>query len=201
VALALAGCGPSAGPTGEGGEAPAGQAAAVPEANAAAAAQLETRASSALRAALGVAPTRFVNLRSGANNAICGVAETLPSATSPGGPRPFLVTASGDAFVSRSETLGLEDPTDPFPNLYVQYCATPEEVQAIQARLARMGASDVQLPPGPADNLPLPPDLPPGPAAEPPSGPAPPAPPAQPRRHSQPRDDGSFLNAVVRPED
>ena len=161
-----------------------------------AAAQLESRASAALRVALGVAPARFVNVRSGANGAICGVAEMLPDVTSPGGPRMFLITASGDAFIGRTETLGLEDPTDPFPNLYVQYCATPEEVREIQARLARMDPSDVQPPP-PPDALPPLADVPPDAAAEPPSE-APPPPP--PRPHSQPRDDGSFVNAVVRPE-
>ena len=195
AAFGLAGCGPDGGQGGGGGEPPADQAAAPAPSNTLSPAELETQARTALRIALGAPPGRLAHLRSGANGAICGEAETAPTATSIGGMRLFLVTRSGEAFVSRTETLGLDDPTDPFPNLYVQWCATPAEGRAIREQLSRMDPSEVQLPPPPADPLAGLPPVPPDTDVD-----AAPAPPAPPRPRPRPRDDDSFFNAVVRPE-
>ena len=200
MALVLAGCDQGAGRGGGSGDVAADRPATAVEANALSPAELEAQAATALRIALGAAPARLARLRAGANGAICGEAETLPTATSPGGPRLFLVDRAGEAFVSRTEELGLEDPTDPFPNLYVQWCATPEEVRAIRERLARMNPADVALPPPPLpDALPPLPGVSSDPDAETPPEPPPPAPPP-PRPRPRPRDDDSFFNVVVRPE-
>ena len=192
AALALVGCGARGG-GGSGGAAGADLVNVAGAVSGAETARLEARADAALRRALAVAPTRLENVRSGFNGAICGQVDTLPGAGGPGGLRPFVVTGDGEAFVSSGPGLQLEDPTDPFPDLYMQWCATPAELQAIRQRLQEMHPSEVQVatPPG------APSMAPPAPLEETPGEP-PPAAPAAPPRAARPSGDDSFYNAVVR---
>jgi hypothetical protein len=125
----------------------------------------------------------YSNLRSGSAGTVCGeVADGGESEL-----HPFVVTPEGVAIVSASPTLRLENAIDPFPDYYLQYCATPEELAQLAAR---MNGLEQALPP-PLPELPPPPvDIADDPVDEAPA-------PAQPR---QPRggDDQSFFNAIVR---
>ena len=196
IVLALAGCGPRSAPAGDnaGGEVPDAATANVAT-PARSAAELEARATAALRAALAQAPTRLLNVREGFNGAICGQVEMPPAGSAAGGTKLFLVTGRGEAFVSRAPTIELQDPTDPFPDLYMEWCASPEELRSLGDRLGRMRPEDVQLPLTPPANLSEPA---PAPEAPPPAPPAP-APAPAPRPQRPPSNDETFFNAVVRP--
>jgi hypothetical protein len=192
--LALAGCGARGDGTGGGGEAGAELGNFSGGINSTERARLEARAEATLRRALAEAPTRLENVRSGVNGAICGEVDTFPGATGPVGLRPFLVTRGGEAFVSSGPGLRLENPADPFPDLYMQWCATPQELQSIRQRLQEMRPADVQVarPPGAVPNMP------PVAIDETPGEPPPPAPPSPPPpRATRPPGDDSFFNAVV----
>jgi len=200
--LALAAC--------RGGDAQSNnQAAGAPaDANAAAPAEgtqaeLQQRAMLALGATVPeIATARFVTIRAGAGRAICGQL-SLPG---PGGTwtpaRPFVVTPEGAGVLSATPTVAWNDPRDPFPEPYGIWCASPEELQAVQSR-----PNGFIPPPGdtPADlltndatpepDLGTPPEIVQEPV--PPPEPAP-----RPRRPVPPRDpnDDSFFNAVLPPD-
>ena len=197
AAVALAACNSRDAPTGGESEAR------IPEAELAnvetprrSAAQLEAQAQAALRAVLAQPPVRLLNLREGFNEAICGQVELSAQGGSAGGTRPFLVTGRGQAYVSETPALRLEDPADPFPDLYMEWCASPEELRDLQDRIARLRPSDLQPLPAPTENLAGPAPLPEEAAPAPPAA-TPPRP--QPRAQPRPPNDDSFFNAVVRP--
>jgi hypothetical protein len=143
-------------------------------------ARLRSRAVTALALLVpNAASAGYARLRNGANGAICGEVE----AAGGGVLFPFLVTPNGAAIVSPSPAIRLDDADDPFPDLYMQYCATVEE-------LGRLGAQMNSLAPAP---VPEPPPLPPSESGEAGTDQTP-ADEAGPR----PGDDESFFNAVVR---
>ena len=194
IALALAGCDSSGG--GGGGRAAEEPVPQFELANgsailsAEALAQLRARVDTALRGLL-LQPlsARYSNLRTGSAGAVCGqVAEGAE-----GAPRPFLVTPDGNGFVSATPALALNDPNDPFPDLYMRYCATADELRLIGRTLETMApAPDPMVPP----SIPIPPveEEMEQPVAEPP-----PAQPARPRARPKGNDD-SFFNSVWRPD-
>jgi hypothetical protein len=201
VPLAIAACRGSGGADAANQAAPAEDNAAAPAAGAQT--ELQERAMLALGATIPeIATARFISLRPGAGRAICGQV-SLPG---PGGTwspaRPFVVTPEGAAAVSATPTVAWNDPRDPFPEPYGIWCASPEELQAVQSRpngfIPPPGDTPVELP---ADNAVSEPDLgvPPDFAGEP----APPPEPApRPRRPVPPRDpnDDSFFNTVLPPD-
>jgi hypothetical protein len=191
--LALAACGTRGGGAGGGSETGADLGNLSGSIDSAETARLEARAEAALRRALPEAPTRLENVRSGFNGAICGLVDTLPGAAGLGGLRPFVVTGGGEAFVSSGPGLRLENPIDPFPDLYMQWCATPEELQAIRQRLQEMRPADIQVAPLPGAA----PNIPPVANDETPGEPPTPAAPFSPPRATRPPSDDSFYNAVV----
>ena len=127
----------------------------------------------------------YADVRSGSGGAICGKVEI--GAT--GVLYPFLVLPGGSALVSTAPELRLEDPEDPFPDLYMQHCASVEELRQLGAQLSNGSV------PAPARALP---DLPP--AGEPvDDAPLPDEPPVRPAPPAAPRgSDDSFFNAIVR---
>ena len=198
ISLALAGCDSSGG--GGGGDvadepAPEFELATGSAAmSAEALAQLRARVDAAMRGVL-LRPlsANYTNLRNGASGSVCGqVAEGAE-----GAPRPFLVTPDGNGFVSATPALALNDPDDAFPDLYMQYCATAEE-------LSRMGRSLETMVPAPGSAVP--PAIPMPPVAQGEeegevdvTEPGPPPPPARPRARPRGNDD-SFFNSVWRPD-
>jgi hypothetical protein len=79
---------------------------------------------------------RYLNLRSGAGGAICGEVDPIRPDGSHAGSRPFIVAPNGTAAISRSPRLALDDPEDPFPELYIRWCASPGELRALQQQIA-----------------------------------------------------------------
>jgi hypothetical protein len=169
------------------------------------AAQLQARAAAALSAAL-IDPgsARYANIRSGASGAICGEVDSKQANGKHGGMRPFLVTPQGVAVISTTAQVVFADPSDIFPDLYIEYCASPEELTRLGPRLTE-AARNPEAIPIPAAEPPLDAamDLPKftPPAEAPPVGQRPaqaPAPaPVAPRATSP--DDDSFSGAVLRP--
>jgi hypothetical protein len=146
-------------------------------------ARLRSRAETALAVLVpNAASARYAHLRNGAGGAICGEVE----AAGGGVLFPFLVTPDGAAIVSRSPAIRLDDADDPFPDLYMQYCATVEE-------LGRLGAQMNALVPSPAQAPEFDP-LPPSDTGEVGAYESPADDVEEPRRG----DDESFFNVVVR---
>ena len=150
------------------------------------AAQLRARAVAALRAVLpGAAEATFSDVRRGTGGAICGSVDPTAGRTT-GAARPFIVTADGAAIVSATPDLRLEDPDDPFPDLYMQLCASVEELRRIGTRMQGLAPPDVML------NMPV--------ADEPLADAAPVAPAERANEARQPptATDDSFFNSVLR---
>jgi hypothetical protein len=153
------------------------------------AARLRAQAVAALAGVLpGAAGAAYINVRSGSAGAICGEVDAGDAL----GRRPFVVTPTGAAMLSPTPELRLEDPNDPFPDLYMQYCASTDELMRLSERMERVRPSDA--PPSPlgggetslpgddavaADGAEEPPPAPQGPGQRPPA-------------------DNSFFNSVLR---
>jgi hypothetical protein len=197
ILLLLAGC--DSEPAPEAGPAPDGSLPAAADASGAAspaqqAAQNQQRASQALAAIL-VDPesARYSEVRAGAAGSVCGLVDAKQADGKHGGPRPFVVTPEGVAVISTTPQVMFADPEDIFPDFYIRWCASPEELQGIGPRIASGPAPDVNL----AEDLTSIIDAAvPPPAAEPPvteTAKAPPPPPAQ-----APGEEDSFSRAVLR---
>jgi len=145
----------------------------------------------------------YSNLRPGSVGSICGaIAVPLPNGTR-APPVPFVVSPEGIALVSATPHLAWDMPEDPFPTAYARWCATPRELEEMQAAIAASPARpppDQSLPgdPLPGGNMVEPAPQPP---LQPPPQPEPRAtrPPARPEPPSDPND-VSFTNAVRRPD-
>lgn len=166
-------------------------------------AQLESKAAQALASVL-LSPrdARYWNVRPGSGGAVCGEVDSRQEDGKFGGPRPFVVTAEGVAVVSPATRVVYGDPGDLFPDFYIRWCATPEEL----AKLGPNIREEAPAEPG-MSNMANVTDMPlPAPASEPPLPAAPPAsPPAEAPKAEQasPRkqpsgDQDSFFNAVIR---
>jgi hypothetical protein len=159
------------------------------------AAQNRQRAAQALAAILfDPKSARYSDLIEGAAGAVCGRVDSRQADGKYAGPRPFVVTPEGVAVINTGTQVMFDDPEDIFPDFYIRWCASPEELRGIGPRIATAGG----LPDVPAaaelaemvEAAPAPP-----PTAEPPSpresAKAPP--PAQPGG-----DEDSFSRAVLR---
>jgi hypothetical protein len=160
-------------------------------------AHIQRLLASAMPGALGGArDPHYRNVRAGAGGAVCGDVSVAG-----GPPRPFVVTAEGAAVVAEGPKLNFADPSDLAADAWVRWCATPEEIPAIQAEIRRAAADPANIAmaaPAHAGVSAEPADVPPPEAVReapaPPSGarptPPPPPPPAG--------DIDSFTNAVRR---
>ena len=131
------------------------------------AADLRRRAEQALTAILTEPATaRYSDLRLGAAGALCGRVDDNR------GPRPFIVTPEGVGVISMTPDVMFEDPEDVFPDFYIRWCATPEELRGIGPRIASRNLEEVApdaestlvmetvpSPPAPAETPPLPPPV------------------------------------------
>jgi hypothetical protein len=153
---------------------------------------------------------RFSEIRGGPLNAVCGKVDSKLPNGKYAGPRPFVVTPEGVAVISATPAIMFDDPADPFPDLYIRWCATPEEMQTIGPAIAR----NAEMPPPPPAPLPETIDpVPQGkwgvvpgaaPAPAPKAAEAPPAakekaPPPAPVVNRQPGDEDSFMKSVIKP--
>jgi len=190
--LLLAGC--DSDPAGD--TAPASEAAvpaaAVPAALSPAqqAAQNQEKAAQALAAILADPKSaRYSEVRAGAAGAVCGRIDAKQPDGGAAGPRPFVVTPEGVAVISPAPQVMFDDPDDMFPDFYIRWCASPEELKRIGPRIA--AAPPPEAPP--AEDLTavldtaLPPPAAPQAAADAARATPPP-----------PREEDSFSSAVMR---
>ncbi|MFL6862646.1 MAG: hypothetical protein ACJ8DZ_06580, partial [Allosphingosinicella sp.] len=95
----------------------------------------------AMPAALGGArDPRYANLRAGVGGAACG---EVSAAGEPA--RPFIVTPDAVAIVAEAPKLRFADPGDFAADAWVRWCATPEELAAIQAEIKRAAADPANI--------------------------------------------------------
>ena len=197
--LALAACGSDGAADDNQAAAPAGNAAA-----AAAGARLMPRVTAAMAVLLAdPASALYSGVREGSAGSVCGSIAVPRTDGTHSPPVPFVVTPEGVALLSATPQLGWDAPEDPFPPAYARWCATPEELEEMRARIAASPAPpppDEELPP-PAEELPLEdqPAPPPPPKAETRVPPPPPRPPVTPWEPADPND-VSFTNQVRRPD-
>ena len=162
------------------------------------AAQYQQRASQALAAILDDPESaRYSQVRAGAAGSVCGLVDAKQAGGKYAGPRPFVVTPEGVAVISTTPQVMFQDPEDLFPDFYIRWCASPDELKGLGPRIASGPMTDLNL----ADDLtsmvdaavapPLPAEAQPVEAAKAP--PPPPPPPTQP-----PGEEDSFSRAVLR---
>ena len=191
AALLAAGCDSDGGPAGtEPAEGAAGAESASTHASLSpeAAARLRARAMAALGTVLPAAATAaYANLRIGLEGTICGEVDAGDAL----GRRPFVVTPGGAAMLSTTSELRLEDPNDPFPDLYMRYCASTDELLRLGERMEGL-QPPATLPVPALDEVPVPADDTYGADIVD----APPPAPNEPKQ-SRPADD-SFFNSVLR---
>jgi hypothetical protein len=202
--LLLAGCG-SQTPSGAGGDAQSAadnallaNLAAEAEAKAEDPARLKARVEAAMAAILrNPKKAHYSGIRSGTGGAACGQIELAQARGKAGGFLPFVVTPEGAAIVSPSARISFDDPADPFPDAYIKYCATPDELKTLAPRLTALGsaaATGVQ-----ADIPDLPgADLEAANGQTAPAAPPDRAPSAGSAAGSPPNENDSFFNAVAR---
>ena len=130
---------------------------------------------------------RYSNVRAGAGGSICGEVDSKEGNRGYGGPKPFVVTPEGVAVISTAPTVSYDDPEDVFPDFYLRWCATPEELQRVRPAL--------ESAPPPTDIIDIP-EIDESLFAGEQAPPTQPAPPARPAEPSGQLDD--FSNAVIR---
>jgi hypothetical protein len=210
--LLLAGCGSKSENADGGGETPAAMDVGLEGAPTMDPAQMQAKAA-ALIGAIAKDP-RFGDLSAGPLNAICGQVDSKQPNGKYSGFRPFVITPEGVAVISATPRIMFDDPADPFPDLYIRWCATPEEMQTIGPMIAKNTElpPPAELPPETIDPVPegnwgvvpggapLPP-APPKAVEAPASAPKEKAPPPAPVVNRQPGDEDSFLKSVIRPQE
>lgn len=161
-----------------------------------------------------LADPSYRQVRSGPMGAVCGEVDTKLRDGARTGFRPFVIAPDGFPLISTTARINYDDPEDMFPDAYIRWCASPDEMERIAALVERrqMGAAagtpgDV---PDPALDPALIPDVPSAAppivaeAAPPPAmvAPAPRAPDtrATPPARSDSSDEDSFFRSVVRPQ-
>ena len=171
------------------GASPAGRESSSKASPAEQAAQIQQRAERALAAILAdPAGARYSDLRAGAAGALCGRVEDRQAGGRSDGSRPFVVTPEGVAVLSATAEVMFTDPEDLFPDFYIRWCASPDELRRIGPRIAAAPLPETvpaEVLTGPTEGAPLPPA-----AAEVAKAAPPAAPP--------PVEEDSFSRAVLR---
>jgi hypothetical protein len=170
-------------------------------------AQLQARAVAALSSELpDPQSARYANVRKGAGEAICGDVDAKGVDGEYSGYRPFVVSPEGVAVVSRTRTVMFNDPGDLFPDAYIRWCAPPEELNSLGARVAGgdpaltkpIGEEVLNIAPTPEDTLLAEQPAPAVPVVPPPPRPEPPAEVVPPASKENGVQEDSFFKAVKR---
>jgi hypothetical protein len=134
---------------------------------------LQARVEAAMKAVLQDSDgAAYRNVRPGLSDTVCGEVDPARKGGGRAGFRHFIVTPQGAALLARGPALTFDDPTDSFPDLYIRWCASEEELKRLGPQLDRAIASQAG-PDGVLGNIedippPALPDNVAGPAAEPP---------------------------------
>ena len=154
-----------------------------------------------------LAETLFTDVRATPLGSICGYVDDKDKQGRYKGRRPFLITPDGLPLVSTSPRIMFEIADDIFPDFYIRWCATPEEMRRIGPLIAARDSAAAAAPEPFAPDLMLPGPLP-AETAEP--APVPPPPPKKEEEKAKPSgetpdrqaaDADSFFNAVIRKKD
>ena len=186
--LLTAGCGDRKPGGGEGAAGADTKAAALPSGAAAAdPVQLQALVDRAFATLPGGARAKYRNLRAGSGGGACGEVALQPPLF-----RPFVVSPEGVAIVATGPAIAYEDPSDLAADAWIRWCATREELMALEPRLRAAETAEPAI----DGNLLAPPplDLPPPEAAPPPK-----SAPAKAAAPSPPQQIDSFFNSVQRP--
>lgn len=152
----------------------------------------------------------YRNVRNGPMGAVCGEVDTKEGSGRRSGFKPFVIAPDGFPLISTTPEIMFDDPSDMFPDAYIRWCASPEEMERIAAVVARRGAvpaggTPVDVPEPALDPLLIPPV--PAPVVAQADPPAAAPPPAARAREAQPSpsaqasssNEDSFFRSVVRP--
>ena len=157
---------------------------------------LQARVDSAMKAVLQDADrAAYRNIRLGLADTICGEVDPARKGGGREGFRPFLVTQQGAALVARGAVLSFDDPTDSFPDLYIRWCASDEELKQLQPKLDRAIASRA----GPDGSLIDLEDIPPPPMPDNVVAPVAEPPPPKPVPSEKMGSGDSFFDSVRKP--
>lgn len=164
---------------------------------------LQARAAAALRPVIGDPDqAAFADVRAATAGAICGRVDAKGPDGKRTGPRPFVVTPEGVAVVSTTPDVSFNEPSDPFPDYYIRWCATTEALARLGTDAAIAGETGPGGAPGDIPDLAqagIPTDDPLPPAAPVPAPSPPPTESAAKAAPPPPSAEGdSFFNAVIR---
>ena len=180
-------------------EAPAPPATAMPAMGNEAAvdpAMLQARVAAAMKAVLqdpdGARPR---NISAGVADTVCGEVDPARKGGGRAGFRPFIVTPQGAALLARGPVLTFDDPTDSFPDLYIRWCASEEELKRLGPQLDRAIASQAG-PDGEIGNIE---DIPPPSSPGNITAPMPEPPPPKPVPSEKMGSGDSFFDSVRKP--
>jgi len=88
------------------------------------------------------ASARYFDVRSGSAGSICGQVDSKQPEGGWAGFRPFVVTPEGVGIISDTPQIGFGTPGDLFPDFYIRYCATPEELARLGPEIAKGESSE-----------------------------------------------------------
>lgn len=197
LSLLLAGCG-SETPNEAADEAPAAPPALPLPGNEAAPdmAMLQGRVDAAMKTALQDSEAAaYRNVRPGLADTVCGEVDPAKKGGGRSGFRPFIVTPQGAALLARGPVLTFDDPTDSFPDLYIRWCASEEELKRLGPQLDRAIAHQA----GPGGSLIDPEDIPPPALPDNVAAPMPEPPPPKPVPSEKMGSGDSFFDSVRKP--
>ncbi|HMJ93413.1 MAG TPA: hypothetical protein VK472_04870 [Allosphingosinicella sp.] len=157
---------------------------------------LQARVDSAMKAVLQDSDgAAYRNVRPGLMDTVCGEVDPAGKGGRRTGFRPFIVTQQGAALVARGPVLSFDDPTDSFPDLYIRWCASEEELKRLGPQLDRAIARQAG-PDGVLGNIE---DIPPPPLPPDAAGPPPEAQPPKPVPSEKMGKGDSFFDSVRKP--
>lgn len=157
---------------------------------------LQARVDSAMKTVLQDADrAAYRNIRLGLADTICGEVDPARKGGGRAGFRPFLVTQQGAALLARGPVLSFDDPTDSFPDLYIRWCASDEELRSLQPKLDRAIANRA----GPDGSLIDLEDIPPPPMPDNVVAPVAEPPPPKPVPSEKMGSGDSFFDSVRKP--
>ena len=99
---------------------------------------------------------RYFDVRSGSGGSICGQVESKQPDGASTGFRPFVVTPEGVGIISDTPQIGFGSPGDLFPDFYIRFCATPEELARLGPEIAKGESAETAAAAAAAEMLALP---------------------------------------------
>ena len=159
-------------------------------------AMLQARVAAAMKAVLQDSEgAAYRNIRLGLADTICGEVDPARKGGGRLGFRPFIVTPQGAALLAKGPVLTFDDPTDSFPDLYIRWCASEEELKRLGPQLDRAIASQAG-PDGVIGNLE---EIPPPPLPDNAAAPIAEPPPPKPVPSEKMGSGDSFFDSVRKP--